>query len=119
MRMSNWATSWLFLFLGLGWKGPGKMIAFTPQIFDLWQDPQERYDVFMNNYTETTWTGVTITDAFKKESMVSYSEAALFLIGIARFHETEVITHDVPRTDLNCQNSSQPFNAGSFTPRAY
>jgi arylsulfatase A-like enzyme len=60
------ATGGLAVDTNLGWKGPGKMIAFTPQIFDLWQDPQERYDVFMNNYTETTWTGVTITDAFKK-----------------------------------------------------
>jgi len=38
---------------------------------DLWADPQERYDVFMNNYTETTWTGVTITQAFK-EIMSTY-----------------------------------------------
>ena len=30
-----------------------------PQVFDLWQDPQERYDIFMNNFTERTWTLVT------------------------------------------------------------
>ena len=34
-----------------------------PQIFDLWQDPQERYDIFMNNYTERTWTLVTFNKA--------------------------------------------------------
>ncbi len=34
-----------------------------PQVFDLWQDPQERYDIFMNNYTERTWTLVTINEA--------------------------------------------------------
>lgn len=34
-----------------------------PQIFDLWQDPQERYDIFMNNYTEHTWTLVTFNEA--------------------------------------------------------
>jgi hypothetical protein len=45
------------------------MIATTPQIFDLWQDPQERYDIFMNNYTESTWTAVTISEAFKKVMM--------------------------------------------------
>ncbi|MCA9022535.1 MAG: arylsulfatase, partial [Planctomycetaceae bacterium] len=28
-------------------------------VFDLLQDPQERYDVFMNNYTEHTWTMIT------------------------------------------------------------
>ena len=36
-----------------------------PQIFDLWQDPQERYDIFMNNYTEHTWTLVTFNEAIK------------------------------------------------------
>ncbi len=36
-----------------------------PQIFDLWQDPQERYDLFMNNFTERTWTLVTFNQAIK------------------------------------------------------
>jgi arylsulfatase A-like enzyme len=49
----------------LGWKGPSKYVATVPQIFDLWQDPQERYDLFMNNYTERTWTMVTMTEAIK------------------------------------------------------
>jgi arylsulfatase len=49
----------------LGWKGPEKYVAMVPQIFDLWQDPQERYDIFMNNYTERTWTLVTISEAIK------------------------------------------------------
>jgi arylsulfatase len=49
----------------LGWKGAEKYVATVPQVFDLWQDPQERYDVFMNNYTEHTWTMVTISDAIK------------------------------------------------------
>ena len=34
-------------------------------MFDLWQDPQERYDIFMNNYTERTWTLVTISKAIE------------------------------------------------------
>ena len=49
----------------LGWKGPEKYVATAPQIFDLWQDPQERYDIFMNNYTERTWTMVTMSDAIQ------------------------------------------------------
>jgi arylsulfatase len=49
----------------LGWKGPEKYVATVPQVFDLWQDPQERYDIFMNNYTERTWTLVTISEAIK------------------------------------------------------
>jgi len=39
----------------LGWKGAEKYVAIVPQVFDLYQDPQERYDLFMNNFTETTW----------------------------------------------------------------
>jgi hypothetical protein len=35
-------------------------------VFDLWQDPQERYDIFMNNYTERTWVLVTINAAVKE-----------------------------------------------------
>jgi len=49
----------------LGWKGAEKYLAIVPQIFDLWQGPQERYDIFMNNYTERTWTLVTIREALK------------------------------------------------------
>ncbi len=49
----------------LGWKGAQKYVATVPQVFDLWQDPQERYDIFMNNYTERTWTLVTISKAIE------------------------------------------------------
>jgi len=55
----------------LGWKGQDKYVATVPQIFDLWQDPQERYDIFMNNYTERTWTLVTISESIK-ELMKTY-----------------------------------------------
>jgi arylsulfatase A-like enzyme len=48
-----------------GWKGPEKYVATVPQVFDLWQDPQERYDIFMNNYTERTWELVTINNAIQ------------------------------------------------------
>jgi arylsulfatase len=50
----------------LGWKGAEKYVATVPQVFDLWQDPQERYDIFMNNYTERTWVMITISDSIKK-----------------------------------------------------
>ena len=55
-------TGGLAVDTNLGWKGPDKYAATVPQIFDLWQDPQERYDIFMNNYTERTWTLVTINE---------------------------------------------------------
>jgi len=58
-------TGGLAVDTNLGWKGANKYIATVPQIFDLWQDPQERYDIFMNNYTERTWTMVTFTEAIK------------------------------------------------------
>ncbi|ACA20998.1 sulfatase [Methylobacterium sp. 4-46] len=59
------ATGALAVDTNLGWKGSSKYVATVPQIFDLWQDPQERYDVFMNNYTERTWTLVTMSAAVK------------------------------------------------------
>jgi len=59
-------TGGLAVDTNLGWKGPEKYVATVPQIFDLWLDPQERYDIFMNNYTERTWTLVTINEEVKK-----------------------------------------------------
>lgn len=67
------ATGGLAVDTNLGWKGPDKYTATVPQIFDLWQDPQERYDIFMNNYTERTWTLVTINEAVRKK-MKTYVE---------------------------------------------
>jgi arylsulfatase len=55
----------------LGWKGATSYVATVPQVFDLWQDPQERYDIFMNNYTERTWTMVGISAAIQ-ELMKTY-----------------------------------------------
>ena len=55
----------------LGWKGAEAYVATVPQVFDLWQDPQERYDIFMNNYTERTWVMITISDEIK-ELMKTY-----------------------------------------------
>jgi len=65
------ATGGLAVDSNLGWKGPNKYVATVPQVFDLWQDPQERYDIFMNNYTERTWTLVTINKAVQ-ELMKTY-----------------------------------------------
>jgi len=50
----------------LGWKGATKYVATVPQVFDLWQDPQERYDIFMNNFTERTWMGVVMGEEVNK-----------------------------------------------------
>jgi arylsulfatase A-like enzyme len=50
-------TGGLAVDANLGWKGAESYVATVPQIFDLLQDPQERYDRFMNNFTESTWLG--------------------------------------------------------------
>jgi len=65
------STGGLAVDTNLGWKGASKYVATIPQVFDLWQDPQERYDIFMSNITERTWTVVTITEAIK-ELMKTY-----------------------------------------------
>jgi arylsulfatase A-like enzyme len=65
------ATGGLAVDSNLGWKGAEKYVATVPQVFDLWQDPQERYDIFMNNFTERTWTMVTISQAVT-EKMKTY-----------------------------------------------
>ena len=49
----------------LGWKGAESYVATVPQVFDLWADPQERYDIFMNNFTERTWSLVSINEEIK------------------------------------------------------
>jgi arylsulfatase len=59
------STGGLAVDSNLGWKGAEKYVATVPQVFDLWADPQERYDIFMNNYTERTWALVTINEAIK------------------------------------------------------
>ncbi len=75
LRGDNGAsTGGLAVDTNLGWKGPEKYVATVPQIFDLWQDPQERYDIFMNNFTEHTWTLVTFNQEIEQlvKSYVKY-----------------------------------------------
>ncbi len=76
-------TGGLAVDTNLGWKGAEKYVATVPQVFDLWQDPQERYDIFMNNYTERTWTMVTIEQAIKKlmKTYVKYPPRKLQSMG--------------------------------------
>jgi len=59
-------TGGLAVDTNLGWKGAEKYVATVPQVFDLWQDPQERYDIFMTNFTERTWMGVVMEQEIKK-----------------------------------------------------
>ena len=77
------ATGGLAVDANLGWKGAEKYVAVVPQIFDLWQDPQERYDIFMNNYTERTWTMEPIGQAIEKlmKTYVEYPPRKLQSMG--------------------------------------
>jgi len=59
-------TGGLAVDTNLGWKGPEKYVATVPQVFDLWQDPRERYDLFMTNWTERTWMAVIMEQELKK-----------------------------------------------------
>jgi arylsulfatase len=76
-------TGGLAVDTNLGWKGPESYVATVPQVFDLYQDPQERYDIFMTNFTETTWMGVLMTEEIKKvmETYVKYPPRKLQSIG--------------------------------------
>ena len=60
------ATGGLAVDTNLGWKGPSKYVATAPQVYDLMQDPQERYDIFMNNYTEKTWVAFAVAAEVNK-----------------------------------------------------
>jgi arylsulfatase A-like enzyme len=67
-------TGGLAVDTNLGWKGASSYAATIPQVFDLWQDPQERYDIFMTNFTESTWAVVPANDSIKTlmQSYVKY-----------------------------------------------
>ena len=87
------ATGGLAVDTNLGWKGAEKYVATVPQVFDIWQDPQERYDIFMNNFTERTWTLVTISEAIKElmKTCVQYprnqSEALLGPLTLSNYEK--------------------------------
>lgn len=59
------ATGALAVDTNQGWKGPSSYVAAVPQVFDLMQDPQERYDIFMTNWTEKTWVAASSANIVK------------------------------------------------------
>jgi arylsulfatase len=103
------ATGGLAVDSNLGWKGPEKYVATVPQVFDLWQDPQERYDIFMNNYTERTWTLVTISQAIKDlmKTYVQYpprklqSESYSGPITITQYEHLQSIREQLKKEGVN------------------
>lgn len=81
----------------LGWRGAEAYVATVPALYDLWQDPQERYDVFMNSYTEKTWTAPIFTKQLTTlmKTYVDYpprplqSESYAGPVGIKQFRTLE------------------------------
>ncbi len=98
-------TGGLAVDTNLGWKGAEKYVATVPQVFDLWQDPQERYDIFMNNYTERTWTMVPISAAIEKlmKTYVQYPPRKLQSMGydgpieISRYQKFQYIREQLQK----------------------
>jgi arylsulfatase len=92
----------------LGWKGPSKYVATVPQVYDLWADPQERYDVFMNNFTEKTWTVVKFNRAIEElmKTYVKYpprklqSETYTGPMTIVRFRTIEQIKKELKKQGI-------------------
>ena len=58
----------------LGWRGQLKYVSTIPHLYDLWQDPQERYDIFMNSFVERTWTMIFFNTAISElmETYIKY-----------------------------------------------
>jgi arylsulfatase len=52
IRMGKWKAVWNNRD---GWRGSASHTAIVPELYDLWQDPQERYDIFMTSWAEKTW----------------------------------------------------------------
>ena len=52
VRHGKWKAIWN---IREGWKGAAEYTNIAPELFDLWNDPGERYDRFMNGWAEKTW----------------------------------------------------------------
>ncbi len=102
-------TGGLAVDTNLGWKGPESYVATIPQIFDLWADPQERYDIFMSNITERTWTMVPISAAITKlmKTYVDYPPRKLQSMGydgpieISKYQQFEYIRDALQKEGVN------------------
>ncbi len=90
----------------LGWRGPQKYVATVPQVFNLWEDPMERYDIFMTTGRENTWTVPTLMGELERvvKTYIEYpprpvqSESYSGPITLSEYHRFEVV-----RDQLNKQ----------------
>jgi arylsulfatase A-like enzyme len=103
------STGGLAVDTNLGWKGAAKYVATVPQVFDLWQDPQERYDIFMSNVTERTWIMVPIEAAIKKlmKTYVEYPPRKLQSMGydgpieISKYQQFQSVREQLAKEGFN------------------
>jgi hypothetical protein len=102
-------TGGLAVDTNLGWKGAEKYVATVPQVFDLWQDPQERYDLYMNNFTERSRVIITVSDEIKKlmQTYVKYpprklqSAAYAGPIGITQYQNFQWMRDQLAKEGMN------------------
>jgi len=98
-------TGGLAVDTNLGWKGASKYVATVPQVFDLEADPQERYDIFMTTFTESTWAVVPANESVAKlmKTYVKYpprklqSETYTGPITISRYQRFESIRKELEK----------------------
>lgn len=99
----------------LGWRGAEKYVATVPAVYDLWQDPQERYDLFMNSFTEKTWTLAFFNKA-TADLMKSYqqypprklqSEVYLGPMTIERFRRIQEIERIMEKKGIDLKQFEQ------------
>ena len=115
-------TGGLAVDTNLGWKGAEKYVATVPQVFDLPADPQERYDIFMTTFTESTWALVPANEAVNKlmKTYVQYpprkpqSEAysgPITLSGYERFKNVQDSLKE-QGFSLRCRPATEPRHDG-------
>jgi arylsulfatase len=83
----------------LGWRGAEKYVATVPQVFNLWEDPMERYDVFMTTGRENTWTVPTLMGELERvvKTYIQYpprsvqSESYSGPITLSEYHRFQMV----------------------------
>ena len=118
------ATGGLAVDANLGWKGAEKYVATVPQVFDLWQDPQERYDIFMNNFTERTWMAVVMNKEIEKlmKTYIQYpprklqSETYTGPITLSNYERFQWLRDQLKKEGFSLPDAHWQLAARSFTP---
>ncbi|MGZ4710294.1 MAG: sulfatase-like hydrolase/transferase, partial [Acidimicrobiales bacterium] len=92
IRAGKWKAVWN---VRDDWLGPAVYTAEGPRLYDLWQDPQERYDILMTHWTEKTWMMGPIGQ-MAMELLASYKEhpnrpIQTVVLGAAEFYADDAL----------------------------